>query len=211
MPNVTNIDNILPQTQCTKCGYDDCLSYAKAIYTGTPHNQCPPGGDEGIDKLSKILNRPIIPLNPINGSHQPKALAVINESLCIGCKKCILACPVDAIIGSGKTMHTVIQQDCTGCELCIEPCPMDCIDMVTLPESAQPEAYNPDELEALKNHYRTKHNKKLARIEKQKRQNWQKHQLNKKAPKTGISDKKDYISNALAKFRQKKKQINSHE
>ena len=154
MPTVTDIDHILPQTQCTKCGYDDCLEYAKAIHSGVPHNQCPPGGDEGIKKLSAILGRPVIPLNQTNGIHKPKVLAVIDESLCIGCKKCILACPVDAIVGSGKTMHTVIKQDCTGCELCVEPCPMDCIHMETLPDQLQPEAYNTSDLEQLNNKYR---------------------------------------------------------
>ena len=211
MPTVTDIDHILPQTQCTKCGYDDCLEYAKAIHSGVPHNQCPPGGDEGIKKLSAILGRPVIPLNQTNGIHKPKVLAVIDESLCIGCKKCILACPVDAIVGSGKTMHTVIKQDCTGCELCVEPCPMDCIHMETLPDQLQPEAYNTSDLEQLNNKYRQNHNNKLTRIEKENRQNWQKHQLNKKVVKPNISDKKDYISNALEKFRQKKKQLNDHE
>lgn len=124
------IDALLPQTQCTKCGYAGCRPYAEAIADGAEINQCPPGGAAGIAKLGALLHRPILPLNPANGSEQPLRVAVIDEALCIGCALCIDACPVDAIVGAPKRMHTVIASLCTGCDLCLPPCPMDCIAMV---------------------------------------------------------------------------------
>jgi Na+-translocating ferredoxin:NAD+ oxidoreductase subunit B len=125
------IDALLPQTQCTKCGYQGCRPYAEAIAAGEAEiNQCPPGGAAGIDALAQLLDRAAIPLNPMNGSERPLTVAVIDESRCIGCTLCIPACPVDAIIGSAKRMHAVIASQCTGCDLCLPPCPMDCITMV---------------------------------------------------------------------------------
>jgi electron transport complex protein RnfB len=125
------IDALLPQTQCTKCGFDGCRPYAEAIAAGeAPINQCPPGGAAGIDKLAALLGRPPLPLNPANGVEKPLAVAVIDESLCIGCTLCIQACPVDAIVGAATQMHTVLASWCTGCDLCLPPCPMDCIAMV---------------------------------------------------------------------------------
>ncbi|VVD97504.1 Electron transport complex subunit RsxB [Pandoraea soli] len=125
------IDALLPQTQCTKCGYAGCRPYADAIASGqASYNQCPPGGAEGVARLAKLLDRPIIALNPDNGAERPRPRAVIDESLCIGCTLCLQACPVDAIVGAAKLMHTVIEDRCTGCDLCVPPCPVDCIDMV---------------------------------------------------------------------------------
>jgi electron transport complex protein RnfB len=125
------IDALLPQTQCTRCGFDGCLPYARAIADGqAPINRCPPGGDAGIAALAALLERPPLPLDPECGAHQPLALALINEDHCIGCTLCIQACPVDAIVGANKYMHTVVADLCTGCELCVPPCPVDCIDMV---------------------------------------------------------------------------------
>jgi Na+-translocating ferredoxin:NAD+ oxidoreductase subunit B len=121
----------LPQTQCTRCGYPDCAGYAEAIAHGEADiNQCPPGGAEGIVRLAAITGRPASALNPANGAEGPRAMAVIDESWCIGCTLCIDACPTDAILGSNKLMHTVIEPYCTGCELCIPVCPVDCIAMV---------------------------------------------------------------------------------
>ena len=124
------IDAVLPQTQCTRCGYPACKPYSEAIAQGQANiNQCPPGGDAGIRKLAEITGRPYSPLNPANGVEAPRKLAWIDEARCIGCTLCIAACPVDAIVGGFKLMHTVIAEDCTGCELCIAPCPVDCIEM----------------------------------------------------------------------------------
>jgi len=128
---VDDIDALLPQTQCTRCGFDGCRPYAQAIADGqAPINRCPPGGQAGIAALAALLNQPSLLLDPACGEHQPPTRAVIDEVHCIGCTLCIQACPVDAIVGANKRMHTVIADQCTGCELCIQPCPVDCIQMV---------------------------------------------------------------------------------
>lgn len=120
----------LPQTQCTRCGYPDCEAYAVAIAEGTAGiNQCPPGGAEGIARLSAITGHPAIPLSAAHGDETPRSLAVIDEAWCIGCTLCIAACPTDAIVGASKFMHTVIADHCTGCALCLPVCPVDCIDL----------------------------------------------------------------------------------
>ena len=128
---VERIDRVLPQTQCGQCGYPGCKPYARAIALGEADiNQCPPGGEAGIRALARLLGREAKPLNPDNGVEKPPVLALIREAECIGCTKCIQACPVDAIIGAPKAMHTVLADLCTGCELCVPPCPVDCIDLV---------------------------------------------------------------------------------
>ncbi|QNA88144.1 electron transport complex subunit RsxB [Massilia sp. Dwa41.01b] len=125
------IEDQLPQTQCTKCGYPACRPYAEAIASGEAEiNQCPPGGLEGVRRLSGVTGRPVIPINPANGIERPRPVAFIDESLCIGCTLCIQACPVDAIMGAAKQMHTILPSLCTGCDLCVAPCPVDCISMV---------------------------------------------------------------------------------
>jgi electron transport complex protein RnfB len=130
------LHDALPQTQCTRCGYPDCRAYAHAMATGEADiNQCPPGGAEGIRRLSSISGRPVIPLNSANGSEGPLRLALIDEDWCIGCTLCIKACPVDCIIGASKLMHTVVAEQCTGCELCVPACPVDCIAMVAVDDS----------------------------------------------------------------------------
>jgi electron transport complex protein RnfB len=128
---VDAIDAVLPQTQCTRCGYPDCRRYAQAIAEGDAAiNQCPPGGAEGIARLARITGHEAVALNPANGHEGPRQLAVIDEAWCIGCTLCIKACPVDCIVGAPKVMHTVIESECTGCELCIPVCPVDCISLV---------------------------------------------------------------------------------
>ena len=130
-PVIDQIDAILPQTQCGQCGYPGCRPYAEAIASdGADINQCPPGGEAGIRALADLLGLEPKPLNPENGEEQPATVAVIDEQACIGCTLCIQACPVDAIVGAAKLMHTVIEQECTGCDLCLPPCPVDCIAMV---------------------------------------------------------------------------------
>ena len=120
----------LPQTQCTRCGYPDCMAYAEAIAEGKADiNQCPPGGSVGVARLAAITGQAALPLNPANGLEAPRSVAVIDEAWCIGCTLCLPVCPTDAILGSNKMMHTVIESHCTGCELCVPACPVDCIEL----------------------------------------------------------------------------------
>lgn len=129
-PQAQRLHAVLPQTQCTRCGYPDCAGYAEAMAAGAaPINQCPPGGAEGIERLAALTGRPVIPLNPEHGAEGPRQLAVIDENWCIGCTLCLDACPTDAILGGNKRMHTVIEPYCTGCELCVPVCPVDCISL----------------------------------------------------------------------------------
>jgi electron transport complex protein RnfB len=207
--NPTAIDSLLPQTQCTRCGYPDCLAYAKAIAEGSPHNQCPPGGKRVIAELSDLLKRPPLALNPNNGKEQPKVLAFIREQECIGCTKCIQACPVDAIIGSAKQMHTVITDQCTGCMLCVEPCPVDCISLIEAASDQQPELMDTSKRIAQSNFYREKHANRNSRLEKLAQEKQAKHQALKQAPLPHVSNsteaKKAYIAQALLRAKAKRK------
>jgi len=162
------IEDVLPQTQCTKCGYDGCRPYAEAIAAGAADiNQCPPGGAEGIERLSSVTGRKVIPLNPVNGLERPRAVAYIDEALCIGCTLCIQACPVDAIIGAGKLMHTVAPSLCTGCDLCVAPCPVDCIVMYPVTESTGWAAWSQAEADAA----RERHDFRALRLKRDKDEN----------------------------------------
>lgn len=128
---VDQIEELLPQTQCTKCGYPACRPYAEAIANGNAnYNQCPPGGQEGVARLALLLGKPAIPLDISHGHERVRPVAMIEEAYCIGCTLCIQACPVDAIVGAAKQMHTVLPELCTGCDLCVAPCPVDCISMI---------------------------------------------------------------------------------
>jgi electron transport complex protein RnfB len=163
------IEDLLPQTQCTKCGYPACRPYAEAIANGTAeYNQCPPGGAEGIARLARLLGKPVIPLNPVNGAERPRPLAVIDESLCIGCTLCIQACPVDAIVGAAKQMHTVVPQLCTGCDLCVAPCPVDCIAMVEVTQGTTGwNAWSQRQADAA----RSRHDYRTFRLRREKEEN----------------------------------------
>ena len=134
-PMVEKIDAVLPQTQCGQCGYPGCKPYATAIADGEADiNMCPPGGEEGIHKLAELLGRDFVPFGG-DTVPKPKSVAFIDENNCIGCTLCIQACPVDAIAGAAKQMHTIIAAECTGCELCVAPCPVDCIEMIPIAET----------------------------------------------------------------------------
>ena len=185
-PLIAKIDAMLPQTQCRQCGFDGCEPYAAAIAEGRAQiNQCPPGGEQGIRKLAKLLGTSPLPLNTAHGITKPKAAAFIDEQTCIGCTLCIAACPVDAIVGAARLAHTVISVECTGCELCIPPCPVNCISMIPLsriPYASQAEALAPDqssigispfsnqqdEMIEAANRARSRYRSRLRRLERQK-------------------------------------------
>lgn len=166
---VIQLNNLLPQTQCTKCGYPACNAYAQAIADGEAnYNQCPPGGQEGVTRLANLLNKPNIPLNTAHGFERPRPVAFIIEELCIGCTLCIQACPVDAIMGAAKFMHTVIPDLCTGCDLCVAPCPVDCIEMRTPDEATTGwDAWSTSQANDAKHRYEAR----LIRLEVEKREN----------------------------------------
>lgn len=129
-PSPADLLAVLPHTQCTRCGFPDCAAYAQALVDGVANiNQCPPGGIEGVQRLALLTGKPVLPLNPENGSEGPRTVVFIDEAWCIGCTLCIKVCPVDAIMGANKLMHTVLETLCTGCELCLPVCPVDCIEL----------------------------------------------------------------------------------
>ena len=163
------LEDLLPQTQCTKCGYPSCRLYAEAMADGSAnHNQCPPGGAEGVTRLASILGKTVIPINPDNGAERERPVAVIDEAACIGCTLCIQACPVDAIAGAAKQMHTIIPELCTGCDLCVAPCPVDCIAMVpTTPGQTGWAAWSQAQADAAREHYHTR----KARLKREKEEN----------------------------------------
>ncbi len=164
---VKDIDAILPQTQCGQCGYAGCEPYAVAIVEGLADiNQCPPGDVEGIQQLADLLGVKPKLLNTTHGLPKAKAVALIDENICIGCTFCIKACPVDAIIGAAKQMHTVITAECTGCELCIEPCPMDCIHM--LPVEGETSTTKQEDKKKAANLARSRYQFRLQRLAHEK-------------------------------------------
>jgi electron transport complex protein RnfB len=162
---VEQLNNALPQTQCTRCGYPDCQRYAEAIAQGEADiNQCPPGGTEGVDRLAALTGKPALPLNPENGLEGPRTIAIIDEAWCIGCTLCIAACPTDAIVGANKRMHTVVEDYCTGCELCIPACPVDCISLEPIDMNLSGWAAWPQELADLA---RQRYDARAARLKRE--------------------------------------------
>lgn len=164
-PLADRIDDVLPQTQCTRCGYPDCRAYAEAIARdNAPIDRCPPGGDEGIARLAAVTGRRPSPLDPACGEEGPRSLAVIDEAWCIGCTLCLDACPTDAILGINKHMHTVLEAHCTGCELCIPVCPVDCISLeVATPGRSGWRAWSATQAEAARRRYGV-HRMRRARV-----------------------------------------------
>lgn len=163
IPLIEQIDAILPQTQCTKCGYQGCRPYAEAIANGDAINKCPPGGQTGIGKLAALLQQAETPLDTSHGeAPQQLLVAFIREAECIGCTKCIQACPVDAILGAAKLMHTVISDICTGCDLCVAPCPVDCIDMIP----ARQQNPSPTQIQVKADLSRLRFNQRNTRLQK---------------------------------------------
>ena len=153
-PLVDKINSILPQTQCGQCGFPGCKPYAEAIASGAAEiNQCPPGGDENIHKLAELLGKEYKPLSEEHGVEKPKQVAVIDEKICIGCTLCLPACPVDAIVGATKLMHTIIATECTGCERCIAPCPVDCISLEVVTQSTGWQAWSQAQADEARSRY----------------------------------------------------------
>ncbi len=163
------IEDLLPQTQCTKCGYPACRPYAEAIADGSAgYNQCPPGGAEGVARIAALLGKPVIPINPAHGQERERPVAVIDEAICIGCTLCIQACPVDAIVGAAKQMHSVVPALCTGCDLCVAPCPVDCISMVPVtPGRTGWDAWSQEDADAA----RRRHDARERRLRRDKEEN----------------------------------------
>lgn len=183
-----SLNALLPQTQCTKCGYDGCLPYAQAMAQGQADiNRCPPGGDTGVAKLAALLNKPIREIDPDCGQHESLQVAVIEEEHCIGCTLCIQACPVDAIIGANKKMHTVLSDWCTGCDLCVAPCPVDCIVMMPV----QPTTAWTDEQAQIA---RVRFKARELRLQRQA-------DVAHDTPKVATADKQAVIAAALARAR----------
>ncbi len=163
------LEDLLPQTQCTKCGYPACRPYAEAMADGSAsYNQCPPGGIEGVARLAQVLGKKVIPINPVNGVERPRPVAFIDEEFCIGCTLCIQACPVDAIVGAAKQMHTIVADLCTGCDLCVEPCPVACIVMVGItPGRTGWDAWSQTQADAA----RERHDFRSARLHREQAEN----------------------------------------
>ncbi|MFN7667837.1 MAG: electron transport complex subunit RsxB, partial [Burkholderiales bacterium] len=166
---VEQINQLLPQTQCTQCGFSGCRPYAEALAAGKAAiNQCPPGGQAGIERLAQLLGQPVLPLNPKHGVEKPRRVAHITSELCIGCTLCLQACPVDAIYCAPKFLHVVLAEECTGCDLCIAPCPVDCIDMnERMPDAGAVPAWTPANAESA----RQRHVKRERRLIRERQDN----------------------------------------
>lgn len=208
-PDVDQIDAILPQTQCGRCGYPACRPYAEAIACGEADiNQCPPGGDFGIRALADLLGHKPKPLNPKHGAApKEQAVAWIDEAACIGCTRCIQACPVDAILGAAKQMHTVIRTECTGCELCVEPCPVDCIHMVPVAQRSDhdPDSRVREQHQRKADLARERYEHRMARLARERDERQRRQQRKKAMPRRDLAsvDKKAVIQAAVDRARRR--------
>ncbi|WP_460121357.1 electron transport complex subunit RsxB [Pseudomonas sp. S2_C03] len=212
MSLIQRIDALLPQTQCGKCGHAGCKPYAEGIAAGEPINKCPPGGSETISALAHLLNVPVLELDMGRGA-APAQVAYIREAECIGCTKCIQACPVDAIVGAAKWMHTVIVDECTGCDLCVAPCPVDCIEMRPLPATTTPiigglaSSLLAQQARAVKrNHARQRFERRNARLHREEEQKLAERQAraNRAALQQSDAPALDPIQAALERVRAQK-------
>ena len=209
IPYATRIDAVLPQTQCGQCGYAGCRPYAEAIAGESELiNRCPPGGEAVIRKLAAITGQPRIALDASCGLHKPPQIARIDESRCIGCTLCIQACPVDAIVGAAKLMHTVIADHCTGCELCLPPCPVDCIDLAPAPRRLE---ILPVQAKARADASRARFERRRMRLERERRATAQRLQAKAESKLATLTDppdatderKRAIVAAALARAREK--------
>lgn len=197
------IDALLPQTQCRKCGYDGCRPYAEAILNGEADiNQCPPGGGETIAALARLLELPEKPLNPAHGTESAPQVAFIDETSCIGCVKCIKACPVDAIVGARRQMHTVIAAECTGCELCLPPCPVDCISLMP---AASTHINHTGDLQTRAEYFRKRYLRRQARLASDAEQDQNENRRPGFAATDSKEEKLNYIQAAVARSRARRK------
>ncbi|KQZ91260.1 MULTISPECIES: electron transport complex subunit RsxB [unclassified Pseudomonas] len=211
MSLIQRIDALLPQTQCGKCGHPGCKPYAEGIAAGEPINKCPPGGSETINALAQLLNVPVLELDVSRGS-APAQIAYIREAECIGCTKCIQACPVDAIVGAAKLMHTVIIDECTGCDLCVAPCPVDCIEMRPLPmETVVPIvgglAFSLDDQRARaekRSHARRRFEQRNARLQREEQQKAAERQARLQRTPQPVEAALDPVQAALERVRAQK-------
>ncbi|MDP3705904.1 MAG: RnfABCDGE type electron transport complex subunit B [Legionellaceae bacterium] len=207
MVSAKGIDALLPQTQCGECGYPGCMPYAQALAVGAaPIDRCPPGGARTVRALGDLLNVDPEPyLDAAQRNTRLPALAIIRESECIGCTKCIQACPVDAIIGTAKLMHTILDQECTGCGLCVEPCPVDCIDMVTLPALGEAKFYYDPDLARARFHAKQVRLIQHEQASQQRYREKRKLAVNVRDQQDDVRAKQDYIMQAMNRVKVKKK------
>lgn len=210
MSLIQRIDALLPQTQCGKCGHPGCKPYAQGIAAGEPINKCPPGGEETIAALAELLKVPVLELDVSRGS-APAQVAFIREAECIGCTKCIQACPVDAIVGAAKLMHTVLIDECTGCDLCVAPCPVDCIEMHPLPPETLPVvgglAFSLDEQRARaakRDHARQRFERRNERLHREEQQKQAEREARAKRPAQAQVSNADPVQAALERVRAQK-------
>jgi len=208
---IERIDVLLPQTQCGKCGHPGCRPYAEGIANGEAINKCPPGSDETVAALAQLLNLPAIPLDTTRGT-SPAQVAFIREAECIGCTKCIQACPIDAIVGAAKLMHTVIVDECTGCDLCVAPCPVDCIDLLPLPSPtivpvvgglAFDEAQRVARV-AKRGHARHRYQSRNLRLQREEQQRQAERLARQPQVKASVPDEVDSVQAALDRVRTQK-------